>query len=196
VADAPTRRGPDDAGVPRSQVVVALVALVVAGAALRSLAPTAPGAALDGPSLSPSPSPSPSTTAASVAIRPGLDPGLVRAFDAATNAAAQAGHRLTIRSGYRTRAEQQQLLDAEIAKRGSVREALRWVFTPDRSMHVRGLAVDIGDRKAATWLDERGARFGLCRTLAWEWWHFEWRRAWEQAHECPAPAHDPSEAPT
>ena len=132
----------------------------------------------------------------SVAAPPqGLDPGLVRAFDAAAAAAAADGHRLTITSGFRTAAEQQALLNAEVAKRGSLEEALRWVFTPERSMHVRGLAVDVGDGSAAEWLDAEGARFGLCRTLAWEWWHFEWRERWEATGTCPAPARVPEDAP-
>ena len=133
----------------------------------------------------------PTTTTAPQA----LDPGLVRAFDAAAAAAAAEGHRLTITSGSRTPAEQQALLDAEIVKRGSVEKALRWVFTPERSMHVRGLAVDVGDGPAADWLAAEGARFGLCRTLAWEWWHFEWRASWEQERWCPAPVDDPADAP-
>ena len=40
-----------------------------------------------------------------------------------------------------------------------------------------------------------GARFGLCRTLAWEWWHVEWRARWEAAGACPAPAETPEGAP-
>ena len=119
----------------------------------------------------------------------------MRAFHAAAGAAAADGHRLTITSGFRTAAEQQALLEAEAKKRGSLEEALRWVFTPERSMHVRGLAIDVGDGEAAEWLDAEGARFGLCRTLAWEWWHFEWRAAWEQERWCPAPVDDPADAP-
>src|ERR687898_1564551 len=130
-----------------------------------------------GPATATGPPPPPPTT--TVPPR-ALDPGLVRAFDAAAAAAAAEGHRLTITSGFRTAAEQQALLDAEVEERGSIEEALRWVFTPERSMHVRGLAVDVGDGPAADWLDAEGARFGLCRTLTWEWWHFEWRAAWEQ----------------
>src|SRR5690606_31684296 len=86
------------------------------------------------------------------------------------------------------------LLDEEVAKRGSFEEANRWVFTPERSMHVQGLAIDVGDGDAATWLRDHGARFGLCHTLAWEWWHFEWRQRWQDAGACPPEARDPSQA--
>lgn len=125
----------------------------------------------------------------------GLDPGLVDAFERARVAAAEAGHDLTITSGFRTAEEQAALLDAEVAERGSVEEALWWVFPPERSMHVQGLAIDVGDGPAADWLAAEGARFGLCRTLAWEWWHVEWRARWEATGTCPAPARTPDEAP-
>ena len=128
-------------------------------------------------------------------IATGLDPGLVRAFVRAQAAAADAGHRLTITSGYRTADEQAALLEDEVAEQGSLEEALWWVFPPDRSMHVRGLALDVGDGAAADWLAEHGARFGLCRTLTWEWWHVEWRARWEAAGACPAPAETPEAAP-
>jgi hypothetical protein len=125
----------------------------------------------------------------------GLDPGLVDAFGRASAAAADAGHELTITSGFRTAAEQAAMLQAEVAKRGSLEAALPWVFPPDRSMHVQGLAIDVGDGPAADWLADEGARFGLCKTLAWEWWHFEWRPHWEAAGVCPAPAQAPEDAP-
>ena len=87
------------------------------------------------------------------------------------------------------------MLDAEVAERGSLAEAQRWVFPPDKSMHVQGLAIDVGDGPAADWLADEGARFGLCHTLAWEWWHFEWRERWEATGACPAPAQVPDDAP-
>jgi hypothetical protein len=124
-----------------------------------------------------------------------LDPGLVRAFERARGDAARAGHELTINSGFRTASEQQALLARETVKRGSLAAAIVWVFPPDRSMHVQGLAIDVGDGPAADWLAASGARFGLCRTLDWEWWHFEWRARWEAAGTCPAPAGSPAEAP-
>jgi hypothetical protein len=131
------------------------------------------------------------TAPATTAVATALDPGLVDAFDRAAAAAADAGHDLTITDGFRTPAEQQALFDAEVERRGSVEEAAHWVFPPDRSMHVRGLAIDVGDGPAADWLAAEGYRFGLCRTLTWEWWHFEWRAEWEAARHCPALATSP-----
>jgi D-alanyl-D-alanine carboxypeptidase len=125
----------------------------------------------------------------------GLDDGLVAAFELARAAAAEAGHTLTITSGHRTPEEQQQLLDEAVLEHGSLGDATRWVFPPERSMHVQGLAVDVGDGPAADWLAAHGSEWGLCHTLAWEWWHFEWRARWEEARSCPPEAQDPSEAP-
>jgi hypothetical protein len=129
-------------------------------------------------------------------VAEGLRPGLEHAVTAAMAAASERGHSLSITSGFRTAAEQERLLAEAIDEHGSEDEALRWVFEPERSMHVKGLAVDMGDRDAAAWLEEHGAQFGLCRTLSWEWWHFEWRDVWEATSTCPAPVDDPSEAPS
>jgi D-alanyl-D-alanine carboxypeptidase len=139
---------------------------------------------------------SPSSISTSTTSPPtALHPGLVDAFALAQAAVADAGHELTITSGFRTAEKQAAMLDAEVAERGSFDEARWWVFPPDQSMHVQGLAIDVGDGPAADWLAAKGARFGLCQTLAWEWWHFEWRERWEVAGACPAPVETPEEAP-
>ena len=148
--------------------------------------------AATGPTAPPTTAPPPTTT---TEVPDGLHPGLLDAFERAQAAAADAGRHLVISSGFRTPAEQADLLEDEIAERGSREEALWWVFPPDRSMHVQGLAIDVGDGRAADWLVSHGARYGLCRTLDWEWWHFEWRERWEDRGSCPAPAREPEDAP-
>lgn len=125
----------------------------------------------------------------------GLDPGLEAALAEARRLAATVGVELPVASGHRSAEEQLDTLEAEIERRGSTEEALRWVFTPDRSMHVRGLAIDINGGPGADWLDAHGARYGLCRTLEWEWWHFEWRQRWQDEGRCPPPVTDPADAP-
>ncbi len=125
----------------------------------------------------------------------GLQPGLERAVAAAMSAAGEHGYSLSITSGFRTAEEQRRLLIEAIDEHGSEEEALRWVFPPERSMHVQGYAVDMGDRRAAEWLEEHGASYGLCRTLSWEWWHFEWRPSWEDSRTCPSPVDEPEDAP-
>ena len=138
---------------------------------------------------------SPTVDAPTSTVATGLQPDLARAFADAVAAARTGGHELTLTSGFRTREEQERLLVEAVAEHGSESEALRWVFPPDRSMHVQGLAVDVGDGPAADWLDRHGATFGLCRTLSWEWWHFEWRATWEAAQSCPRPVDAPGDAP-
>ena len=172
-----------------------LGARLVAGASAEHTGATSAASATTptAPTMSSVPTTPTAPTASSVPT--GLDPGLVRAFGRATAKAADAGHELTITSGFRTAEEQAAMVEDEVAERGSLEEALWWVFPPERSMHVQGLAIDVGDGPAADWLADEGARFGLCKTLAWEWWHFEWRARWEAAGACPAPAQTPEEAP-
>jgi D-alanyl-D-alanine carboxypeptidase len=173
---------------------VTVAALVVVPAALLGARLVA-DASLESASAKSAASAAASTAPTTTSVPTGLNPGLVDAFGRAQAAAAKAGHELTIASGFRTAAEQAAMLQAEVAKRGSLAEALWWVFPPERSMHVQGLAVDVGDGPAADWLADTGARFGLCHTLAWEWWHFEWRSRWEAARACPAVAKTPADAP-
>ena len=175
----------------RRATLVALVAVPAALLGARLVADaTAELAGATSATTATSPT-APSTTSAPT----GLHPGLVDAYERARVSAAVAGHDLTITSGFRTAEEQAALLEAEVAERGSLAEAVWWVFPPDRSMHVQGLAIDVGDGDAADWLAGEGERFGLCQTLAWEWWHFEWRERWEEAGDCPAPAQHPDDAP-
>jgi hypothetical protein len=125
----------------------------------------------------------------------GLHPGLVSALDRARADAAEHGQAIPLASGYRTAEEQLSMLEDAIEKYGSLEEAEHWVFTPERSMHVRGLAIDIGEGPSADWLKINGHRYGLCQTLSWEWWHFEWRESWERSQSCPYPVDDPENAP-
>lgn len=117
----------------------------------------------------------------------GLDPELERRFDAARAAADADGVELTLTSGWRTAAEQQELVDAALERYGTAEEAHRWVLPPESSEHVAGLAIDVGPTDGALWLEQHGAEFGLCRTYANELWHFE--AATEPGGTCP-PMHD------
>lgn len=125
-----------------------------------------------------------------------LQPGLVDALARARADAAQVGLEIPVASGFRTVDEQLEELADAIEKYGSREEAERWVFPPDKSAHTVGLAVDIGSGPAADWLEANGQRYGICKTLAWEWWHFEWRRSWEEQGGCPTPAATPEDAPS
>jgi zinc D-Ala-D-Ala carboxypeptidase len=123
-----------------------------------------------------------------------LDPGLLRALRQAATDAARDGIEIVVKSGWRSRELQKQLLRDAVAKYGSEKAAARWVATPDTSSHVPGDAVDIGPSRATAWLARHGAEYGLCRIYRNEPWHYELRR--EAIDDgCPSmyadPRHDP-----
>ena len=114
----------------------------------------------------------------------GLATRMRGSVQAAIDAAAVDGVSIEIVSAHRSAADQQVLYDQAIARYGSARVARRWVLPPEESEHVRGGAVDVGPRAAATWLERNGVRFGLCRRYVNEWWHFE-RLAGPRGATCP-----------
>lgn len=114
---------------------------------------------------------------------------LQRRFDAAMRTASLEGVHLYITSGFRSEERQAILFANAIKKYGSESEAAKWVLPPQFSHHPHGLAIDVnypGDRAGAQWLELNGARFGLCRVYANEWWHFEGVIA--PGESCPAMA--------
>ncbi|MGW1344205.1 M15 family metallopeptidase [Kribbella sp. NPDC002412] len=102
-----------------------------------------------------------------------LDPDLLTAVQQAETAMRKDGITMNVNTGWRSKKYQQELLDRAIVKYGSKKKALEYVSTPEESHHVTGDAVDIGPTDADDWLIRKGARFGLCQTLANEMWHFE-----------------------
>jgi hypothetical protein len=123
-----------------------------------------------------------------------LDTDLLGALRRAAADAADDGVELLVDSGWRSPAYQQRLLDEAISKYGSEDEAARWVATPRTSAHVSGDAVDIGPSKAATWLSEHGAGYGLCQIYENEPWHYELRPD-AIDHGCPPMYADASHDP-
>jgi LAS superfamily LD-carboxypeptidase LdcB len=89
--------------------------------------------------------------------------------------AAATGVGLLVDGGWRSPAYQQRLLDEAVGRYGSAAEAARWVATPEASAHVSGDAVDVGPLRAAAWLSDNGAAYGLCQIYANEPWHYELR---------------------
>ena len=79
-----------------------------------------------------------------------------------------------IRSAWRSAEWQQILFDRAVAKYGSRAEASKWVLSPTKSAHVKGYAIDVHPQAVATWLEEHGPTYGICRTYDNEWWHFEY----------------------
>jgi len=123
-----------------------------------------------------------------------LDPALLRAVRRAATDAAGDGVQFFVDSGWRSPAYQEHLLREAVSKYGSEAQAARWVATPETSAHVSADAVDIGHSRAAAWLAQHGAAYGLCQIYGNEPWHYELRRE-AIDHGCPAmyadPTHDP-----
>ncbi|AHH96520.1 hypothetical protein GCM10010174_74760 [Kutzneria viridogrisea] len=104
----------------------------------------------------------------------GLTPATGAAFARARCAALwQNGVLIGLTSGHRPHAEQLALFEQAVTRHGSVAAARAWVLPPGESAHVAGTALDIRPSEGAKWLERNGDRFGLYRTYANEWWHFE-----------------------
>lgn len=116
-----------------------------------------------------------------------MDPELARRVAAAKAGARAAGLSLSLTSGFRTWEEQAAIYAQKVRLYGSPAAARRWALPPQESTHVMGMAVDLGDRAAASWLAARGPTYGLCRRYANEWWHFEQSPL---GQPCPAPLRD------
>lgn len=115
----------------------------------------------------------------------GLTPQLRIAYTLAAREAAARGVPLHIVSGKRSVAEQEVLWQRQLTISGSAAEARKWALPPAESTHVTGEAIDVGPRAGAEWLQATGHRWGLCRSFANEWWHFELGTL--PGTRCPAP---------
>ena len=103
-----------------------------------------------------------------------MQPAAAAAFKAAFAGARAAGLSPQIKSAWRSERYQQVLFDRAVTKYGSRAEATKWVLPPLASAHVKGYAVDVRPENVAAWLEDHGARYGVCRAYDNEWWHFEY----------------------
>ena len=121
--------------------------------------------------------PTPTTSLALSAAVPGTTNMQAPAAAAFTRAFADAradGLTPEIRSAWRSEQWPQCVFARAGASYGARAEAATWVRAPLKSAHVKGYAVDVHPRAAATWLQAHGAAYGICRTYDNEWWHFEY----------------------
>ncbi len=121
--------------------------------------------------------PAPTTSIALSAPVPGttnMQPAAAAAFKAAFAGARAAGLSPQIKSAWRSERYQQVLFDRAVTKYGSRAEATKWVLPPLASAHVKGYAIDVRPENVAAWLEDHGARYGVCRVYDNEWWHFEY----------------------
>jgi hypothetical protein len=143
---------------------------VPSGAALAGMPTHASGGGYEGP----------------LAYRMGkpMRPDVAVAFDRMAAAAARAGVRLSITSGYRSDAEQARLFAANPNP--------RWVAPPGTSLHRYGTELDLGPPTAYGWLATNARRFGFVKRYPWEPWHFGFGPDTRHGRAAAAPARDPS----
>ncbi len=104
----------------------------------------------------------------------GLRPAVLAAWRRLEAAAGEQGVRMCLQDGKRS-VGQQQAEFAEAERRfGTPELAARYVLPPERSMHVKGIAVDVQPMAAAGWVEANGAALGWCRRYQNEYWHFEY----------------------
>ncbi|WP_229813037.1 D-alanyl-D-alanine carboxypeptidase family protein [Lentzea flava] len=109
----------------------------------------------------------------------GLRPEVLQAWKSLRAKASEQGVQLCLNDGKRSRQQQQQEFDDAVQKFGTAELASRYVLNPpDRSMHVRGFAVDIQPIESAKWVEKNGSTLGWCRRYENEQWHFEYNTAY------------------
>jgi hypothetical protein len=173
-AAGPARAGADASSNPKTKAAAAKPA---AGSTSGS---SDGGKAVGGKGFSPVVTdriPAPTTSLSLSAPVPGttnMQAPAAAAFKRAFADARAAGLTPEIRSAWRSEQWQQILFDRAVAKYGSRAEASKWVLSPVRSAHVKGYAIDVHPQAVATWLEEHGPTYGICRTYDNEWWHFEY----------------------
>lgn len=89
--------------------------------------------------------------------------------------AREAGHNITINSGYRSPEHQARLYEEALTKYGSEQAARQWVAPPGRSRHNHGEAADLAyaTDEARAWAHENARNYGMHFRMSHEPWHIE-----------------------
>ncbi|MEC3981324.1 D-alanyl-D-alanine carboxypeptidase family protein [Amycolatopsis sp. H20-H5] len=104
----------------------------------------------------------------------GLRQDVLAGFTRLREAAGKQGVRLCVEDSKRSRGQQQREFDSAVKRFGSKDQASRYVLSPDQSMHVKGIAVDVQPLASAAWVETNGRALGWCRRYQNEKWHFEY----------------------
>lgn len=123
-----------------------------------------------------------------------MDAALLDALQRASTQAYADGVGFFVTSGWRSAAQQEQMLSEATTRYGSRQEAARWVATAATSLHVQGKAADVDGSGTQDWIAQHGATFGLCLIYDNEPWHVEFR-ADATRQGCPRPYADPTADP-
>jgi zinc D-Ala-D-Ala carboxypeptidase len=89
------------------------------------------------------------------------------------------GVRLCVQDSKRSVAQQQREFTDAVRRFGTPELAARYVLPPEKSNHVKGVAVDIQPTASAAWVEANGRALGWCRRYDNEYWHFEYDPAYE-----------------
>ena len=112
----------------------------------------------------------------------GLNPIFWERLNKFIQAGSQAGHKITVSSGWRSYSSQRRLWDTS-NRPCSTRS--KWVACPGGSRHGFGIAADLkfngngcakgtwNCNSAAKWAHDNAGRFGLKFRMSWEPWHIE-----------------------
>jgi zinc D-Ala-D-Ala carboxypeptidase len=104
----------------------------------------------------------------------GLRPYVLDAWHRLRAAADEHGVGLCLNDGKRSVGQQQREFAEAVRRFGTPELAAKFVLPPERSMHVRGIAVDVQPLASAGWVESNGGALGWCRRYQNEYWHFEY----------------------
>ncbi len=108
----------------------------------------------------------------------GLRPDVLEAWRRLRAAAGAQGVGLCLNDGKRSVGQQQREFEDAVRRFGSRELAARYVLPPEKSMHVKGIAVDVQPLGSAAWVERDGPALGWCRRYLNEEWHFEYDPAY------------------
>jgi hypothetical protein len=115
----------------------------------------------------------------------GLRPDVLDAWRRLRAKAGEQGVRLCLQDGKRSVRQQEREFTEAVRRFGTRELAEKYVLPPERSMHVKGIAVDVQPLASAGWVEHNGPALGWCRRYQNEPWHFEYDRNYAAAG-CPA----------
>jgi hypothetical protein len=115
----------------------------------------------------------------------GLRPDVLDAWHRLQAKAGEQGVPLCLQDGKRSVGQQQREFTEAVRQFGTPELAGIYVLPPEKSMHVKGIAVDVQPLAAAGWVEGNGRALGWCRRYQNEYWHFEYDPTYAAAG-CPA----------
>jgi hypothetical protein len=104
----------------------------------------------------------------------GLRPDVLDAWRRLRVEAKRQGGTLCLQDSKRSMRQQQREFADAVRRFGTPEQAAKYVLPPEKSMHVKGIAVDVQPYASARWVERNGRALGWCRQYENEYWHFEY----------------------